>query len=97
MKITAKDLIQDRKSEGQDCSPCCVIREDEQERKFYVSVPITEEAVKGLKIGESVKLVVEGKLAECRVRYCPEVEIQVSSSNLTQTSNVFEELAGEED
>jgi hypothetical protein len=96
MKLSAKDLIEDWKDDNETSSPCCHMS-GEEERRFYVSVPITEELVKGLAIGASVKLTVEGKLAEVRTRWSPELEIEVGSIEVQNSKNEFEGLLDDDE
>ncbi len=96
MKITSKDLVQDRKKDDDTPSPCCSISSGE-DRCFYVSVPVTEDAIKGLVLGESVELTVKGVLKEVRSRWSPEVEIEVGEITLVNSKNDFEALIDEED
>jgi len=97
MKITSKDLVADRKDESSSSSPCCIMKDDDDERKFYVSVPVTETAIKGLAIGTSVELNVKGVLKEVRTRWCAEVEIEVGEITLANSKNDFEALIDEND
>lgn len=97
MKITKKDLIADRKDDEKSSSPCCHSIEDAGERKFYVSVPITEAAITGLVLGKPVTLTVQGSLREVRTRWSPEIEIEVTSIEMTSGKTELEELIDEED
>lgn len=97
MKITKKNLVEDRKDGDSVSSPCCGVKEeDEHERKFYMSVPITAAAIKGLKVGESITVTVVGKLAEARTRWSPEIEVEVESLELAN-KNEFEELVDDDE
>jgi hypothetical protein len=96
MKLTAKDLMKAEGSDEYSSSPCCEIKGSEHEKKFYVTVPVTEAAIKGLVIGKKVTLVVEGVLSEVRSRWSPELSIEVSSIDIKQ-GNEFEELLDDEE